>query len=129
MIVVYDRQGKIEQTVDDPYPPELIARLEERAVEEADFNFHDEPMAPIHDRYVDVVAGCLCERPDMPVAVDGLTLTGVPEGAVVDIDHGALVVEATASEIELQPEDAGTYVVQVRQWPFKDFSVEVEARP
>lgn len=126
MIIVYDRNGRIDYTVEDPYPPELLATYQALAGKEADFNFHDEPQASIDGCYVDIAAGCLCERPDMPVEVNGLTLSAIPAGAIVDVDFGAQVAEAVSGEIELHAEDAGNYVVQLRKWPFKDFRVDLE---
>lgn len=127
MIVVYNQQGRIAYTVDDPYPPELLEVYAERAEAEAEFNFHDEAPAPIDDCYIDVGQAAMVPRPDMPVALDGLTLSDVPVGATISVDGGAMVFEATAATVEFEAQDAGSYAVRLEKWPYRDFVAVVEA--
>ncbi|TAJ54068.1 hypothetical protein [Brevundimonas sp. BAL3] len=127
MIVVYNQQGRIAYTVDDPYPPELLEVYADRAEAETEFNFHDEAPAPIDDCYIDVAQAAMIPRPDMPVTLDGLTLSDVPVGAAISVDGGAMVFEATAGTVEIEAEDAGSYVVRLQMWPYRDFVAVVEA--
>ncbi|QFU30267.1 PEGA domain-containing protein [Brevundimonas sp. Bb-A] len=128
MIVVYDQQGRIQYTVDDPYPPELEETYSALEAEQADFNYHDEPQADIIGCYVDMVGRVVTPRPEMDVAVTGATLSNLPAGATVAVDS-VFVVEDAPSAVTLEAVDAGAYSVRVSKWPYLDFETTMELTP
>lgn len=128
MIVVYDQQGRIQYTVDDPYPPELEETYSALEAEQADFNYHDEPHADVSACYVDMVARAITPRPEMGVAFEGTTLSNVPTGATLAVD-AVFVVEDAPATVTLEAIDPGVYSVRVSKWPFLDFETSLELAP
>lgn len=78
---------------------------------------------PLHrEQYV--LDGRFVDRPASPVGMNGRFLTGVPAGAVVDIDGVEYV--ADGSDIECEFAFPGRYAIRVVCWPFLDFEAVYE---
>lgn len=133
MIVVYDATGRIQYTVDEPVLPNLFKTYKQRAKNDANFRFLQTDEPSIVGRYVNLAqkAPVFAVRPENPVRLnqdgyqvgDVLQFEDMPKGANVYVD-GALLENAD----EPQPiEDAGTYNIIVKAWPFldKEFTLEV----
>jgi hypothetical protein len=67
----------------------------------------------------------LAERPVMPVTIVGLSLKGVRKGAKVIIEDVSYDV-TDAGDIELEFAHPGTYEVRVIDWPYLNWSAQVE---
>lgn len=66
-------------------------------------------------------------RPSMHVVIEGSILKGVPAGSSVIIEGSEYT--ADGSDIELDFEFSGKYLIQVTQWPFIDAEVMYETFP
>lgn len=64
-------------------------------------------------------------RPEMGATIDGLTISDIPEGAVLTIEGVEYTI--TGGEAELNFSAAGTYTVTLSHWPHYDQSFEVVA--
>lgn len=64
------------------------------------------------------------ERMPVPVVVNGLTLTGLPDACMMVID--GTQYEAHGPLVELEFDQPGTYHVRVESWPYLDTEVTVE---
>lgn len=74
--------------------------------------------------YVDLTGEpTVTARPDMPATIDGLTISGIPAGAVLTIEGVDYTVDD--GEAELSFTLPGTYQVKLSLWPYLDKVFEV----
>lgn len=75
-------------------------------------------------RYVDLEARVVVDKPTHPIVIDGLTLKGVSKGAKLTIEGETY--ECDGSDVHLEFSHVGTYTVTVKNWPYLDWSAEIE---
>lgn len=132
MIAVYDSVGRIQYTVDAPYPAELVTVYDTVATSDPEFNYSEVATTDIVDKYINLDGTpTIEERPEMSLTYDGfinegetLVIAGLPEGATVHFD-GVFGGTSSEGEMETVMEDPGTYLVEVKAWPYKDAIFEV----
>lgn len=71
-----------------------------------------------------VVDGEVVQRPIQNIILDGMVLKGVRNTATIEIEH--VVYNCDGSDIELSFVRPGTYTVKVVEWPFQDWSKDIE---
>jgi hypothetical protein len=77
-----------------------------------------------------VLGGGVIEREEFPVTVSGATLSGIPVGTVVDINHMS-IPKLWSSEtvmdgvIDLEGSDPGTYKVTLTLFPYIGQTFEI----
>lgn len=71
-----------------------------------------------------VCGGKVVDRPRMPLKLSGLTLVGVPAGAVVEIE--GVEYPADGTTIELGFSLPGEYDVRIDLWPYQSEVLRVE---
>jgi len=69
--------------------------------------------------------GEIVKRPSSGIVLDGHVLRGVAEGSTVTIDGQDYTADGT--DIELDFEFPGNYLVRVSLWPYLDYEVFYEA--
>lgn len=65
----------------------------------------------------------IAERQEMPAALNGMTITGIPLGAILTIEGTEYTVND--GEAELTFGLPGTYLVKLSLWPYLDKTFEV----
>ncbi|MBB4001604.1 hypothetical protein [Aurantimonas endophytica] len=135
MIVIYNEDGRITQTIDDPVTPEVIDGLERAGVR------HVRVTPDQFDGLIDLFTGhhisegCLTKRPVMEALVsksdikaDGkhkAVIRGLPRPCVVRIDGQP--IERKGGTITLTADVPATYRVEVDHWPYLPWSAEIVA--
>lgn len=76
------------------------------------------------EHYIDAVTGEIHRRTEMAVILKGMKLIGVRAGAKIVIE--GVEYDADGSDIDLEFNHPGVYYVTVRDWPFFDWSAEIE---
>lgn len=124
LYAVYDpATGKIRRAgscveSDLPVIDAKAAESGHAAIERADPTHHD------GNAYVDLTGEpTVTARPDMPATIDGLTISGIPAGAVLTIEGVDYTVDD--GEAELSFTLPGTYQVKLSLWPYLDKVFEV----
>ena len=71
------------------------------------------------------------ERPPMEgVSIDGLTLRGVPDGALLTVGDSRFVISSgTAIDLTGVWDDPGTYPVTIKLFPYMDLTLSIEVLP
>jgi delta 1-pyrroline-5-carboxylate dehydrogenase len=74
-----------------------------------------------------IVDGAIVERPVNPAVLDGMSITGVPAGAIVTIDGTTYPEQVVDGVLELSFSEAGTHAVKLDCWPEQDATFEVQS--
>jgi hypothetical protein len=135
VIVIYNEDGRITQTIDDPVTPEVIEGLDRAGVG------HVRLTPDQFDGLIDLFIGhyisedCLTKRPVLGALVsksgikandkDKAVISGLPKPCTILVDGQPF--ERKGGTITLTADVPGTYRIEVDQWPFLPWSTEIVA--
>lgn len=141
LYVLYNPDGSIHQA-NKVYDPDTLDYDKQLADMGHVFCKVDSPglLSPDHF-YVDAKSETVAERPVMPIEVsktkivpgdqDSAVLTGIPKKASARITSWGVEVYPSfnldATELEVSIPVPCVYHVEIALWPFKTFSVDIEA--
>lgn len=116
---MFTKEGRFAQYISGPFAVVIAPTL-------ADWDgFHYE--GEYDDSYY-FFDGEPTKRPDLPIAVNGLTIENVPAGSTITIENEEYLVEET-TDVELEFNLPGIYIVTVSCWPYLDKEFEIENSP
>ena len=75
-------------------------------------------------RFVDVQLRVVVDKPVHPIVIDGRTLKGVSAGSQLTIEGATYACDGT--DVHLEFSHPGTYTVMVKNWPYLDWSAQIE---
>ena len=118
-VVDYDKEtGEILRTVTFPDPIVATTLYPGCVYLDSDVDTSDVR------RYVDLDTRTVIDRPAQRLTLDGMALKGVRAGAELVLEE--VVYECDGSDIELEFSHPGTYTITVKDWPYLDWSAEIE---
>ena len=85
----------------------------------------DPPEGVVDELWIRGEDGTYSERVEVPATIDGMTITGIPEGAVLTVEGVDYIIDD--GEAELSFTLPGTYQVKLSLWPYLDKTFEVVA--
>lgn len=115
-----DATGMVLKTGKFSNPDDLPGMAGEGQTAEA-----DPPEGVVDELWIRASDGSYSERVFMPATLDGMTITGIPEGAVLTIE--GIDYTINDGEAELSFTLPGTYQVKLSLWPWLDTTFEVIA--
>lgn len=138
MIVVYDSEGRISYTVDEPYPAVIEDTYDELALSDPDFNYLTTAQGQIGLQYVNLDSTPTIEdRPEMELSYpssisvgDEISIVGVPPNATVYADGSDIHSTGSIMEtVDVEAIDPGSYYFYIEAWPYLpvEFTVSVLA--